>query len=412
MNLQDLFDSRRSLWWTKNGLLSGLLMILIGSGPAVASPGFVSAKHVVRVGHLDLEGGGMVDVKGNLAAVGHMGPPWATTLLDVTDPARPRVLSRIEVRPGTHSHKARICGSTLAINVERYGGGGDTTAGLALFDISDPQRPRETAFHRTGGSGVHRFQFDCDRKLIYAGGGAEGFQNDITLIIDVSDPTRPREVGRWGGPGPYRAGGGTASSGVAVRTHHPLRDGNRLYVSLWHHGFAILDISDPAKPRPVSHINYHSGGSAPTHTALPVGHTILGKRWLVVFDEEMGGGDPPAFMRIYDITDEKGPLPAATFHVPRDPSGKTGGRFGAHQPHEVVGPDNLVYAAWFSGGLRVIDISDPYHPREVGHFIPRPGSGQRYAQSNDLFVDARGYIYLIDRIRGLDILRFTKPAAR
>jgi len=114
----------------------------------------------------------MVHVKGALAAVGHMGPPWATTLLDVADPTRPRILSRIEVRPGTHSHKARICGSTLAINVESFGGGGDGTAGLALFDISDPLRPRATAFYRTGGSGVHRFQLDCARKLVYAGGGA------------------------------------------------------------------------------------------------------------------------------------------------------------------------------------------------------------------------------------------------
>lgn len=413
MQVQGVYDCKWRLQWAAKGLSLGLLMILLLAGEAVASPGFISAKNVTPLGHLDLDGGGMVDVKGNLAAIGHMGPPWATTLLDVADPTRPRILSRIKVRPGTHSHKARICGSTLAINVESYGGGGDGTGGLALFDISDPLRPKETAYFRTGGSGVHRFQMDCTRKLVYAGGGAEGFQNDITLIIDINDPTRPREVGRWGGPGQSRTSGGRSLlSGAAVRIHHPLRLGNRLYVSLWNHGFAILDISDPAQPQLVSHVNYHDGGSAPTHTALPVGHKILGKNWLIVFDEEMGGGDPPAFMRVFDITDEKRPLPAATFHVPRDPSAKAGGRFGAHQPHEVVGPDNLIYAAWFSGGLRVIDLSDPYHPREVGHYIPRPVSGERHAQSNDLFVDERGFIYLIDRIRGFDILHFTGAAAK
>jgi hypothetical protein len=413
MQVHFFFDGKRALRWAGKGLSLGLLMILFGSGTAAASPGFVSAKNVTRVGHLDLEGGGMVDVKGNLAAIGHMGPPWATTLLDVSDPAHPRILSRIEVRPGTHSHKARICGSTLVINVERYGGGGDGMAGLALFDISDPHSPKETATYRTGGSGVHRFQLDCTRKLIYAGGGAEGFQNDITLIIDISDPTRPWEVGRWGGPGyPEAAGERPAFSDAAARTHHPLRLGNRLYVSLWDQGFAILDISNPVQPRLVSYVNYHKGASAPTHTALPVGHKILGKNWLIVFDEEMGGGDPPSFMRVYDIADEKRPLPAATFHVPRDPFGKTGGRFGVHQPHEYVGPDNMVYAAWFSGGLRVIDLSDPYRPREAGHYIPRPVSGEQYAQSNDLFVDERGFIYLIDRISGFDILRFKGAAAR
>jgi hypothetical protein len=71
-----------------------------------------------------------------------------------------------------------------------------------------------------------------------------------------------------------------------------------------------------------------------------------------------------------------------------------------------VGKDNLIYGAWFSGGLRVIDISNPYLPREVGHYIPKPQKGEHYAQSNDVYVDDRGFIYLIDRVRGLDIIKF------
>ncbi len=83
------------------------------------------------------------------------------------------------------------------------------------------------------------------------------------------------------------------------------------------------------------------------------------------------------------------------------------GRFGAHQPHEYVGPDNLVYAAWFSGGLRVIDISNPYRPEEVAHYVPKPAPGFRSAQTNDLFVATDGLIYLIDRNNGLDIVKLT-----
>jgi hypothetical protein len=303
--------------------------------------------------------------------------------------------------------------------VERYGGGGDGSAGLALYDITDPKNPKESAFFRmggfsTGGTGVHRFQMDCERKLVYASGSADGFQGNFTMIIDVSNPAAPKEVGRWWVPGQnLSAGEKPAWSGTSVRTHHPLRLNDRLYVSLWYGGFAILDIADPARPRLISLVNYHDGGGAPTHTALPIDHKIMGKNWLIVVDEEMGGGNPPAFMRLYDITDEKKPVSVATFSVPPDPSGKTGGRFGAHQPHEYVGADNLVYAAWFSGGLRVIDISNPYKPIEVGHYIPSPAKGERFAESNDVFVDQRGFIYLIDRVQGLDILRFTgKPGPR
>ena len=73
-----------------------------------------------------------------------------------------------------------------------------------------------------------------------------------------------------------------------------------------------------------------------------------------------------------------------------------------------MGRDNLVYAAWFSRGLRVIDISNPYLPTEVGHYVPSPVKGNRFAMSNDVFVDARGLIYLIDRNDGLEILRLTR----
>lgn len=378
--------------------------------------GPISAKNVALVGHLDIEGGGMVDVRGNLAVIGHMGPPYATSLLDVSDPARPKVLSRIKTRPGTHSHKARICGNVLVINVEAYGGAEE--AGLALYDIADLAKPREVAFMRmggldTGGTGVHRFQLDCERKLVYASGSADGFDGNFTMIIDVADPAKPREIGRWWVAGQHRAGGEKASgSGTSFRTHHPLRLGDRLYVSLWYGGFAILDVTNPARLRLVSHVNYHDVSGSPTHTALPGGHKIMGKDWLLVFDEQLGGGDPPAFMRVFDITDEKRPVQVSSFRVPRDPSGKTGGRFGAHQPHEYVANDNLVYAAWFSGGLRVIDISNPYRPQEVGHYIPKPDRGERFAESNDVFVDALGLVYLIDRSRGLDILKYTGKPGR
>lgn len=393
-------------------LVACLLIPLCLAGPANAEPASLSAKNVTLVGHLDIDGGGMVDAKGDLAVVGHMGPPYATSFIDVADQAKPRIISRIKARQGTHSHKARICGNTLIINVESYGGGGDGKAGLGLYDIVDPNEPKEIGFFSmgglsTGGTGVHRFQFDCSRKLVYASGSADGFQGNITMIVDVSNPALPREVGRWWVPGQFLAGGEIPSwGGNSVRTHHPLRMGDRLYVSLWFGGFAILDISDIRKPQLISHVDYHNGGGSPTHTTLPIGHRINGKDWLIVFDEELGGSDPPAYMRVFDITDEKHPKQVGTFRIPRDLSGKTGGRFGAHQPHEYVGKDNLIYTAWFSGGLRVIDVSNPYIPREVGHYIPKSEEGEGYVQSNDVFVDSRGLIYLIDRVRGLEILKF------
>jgi len=77
-------------------------------------------------------------------------------------------------------------------------------------------------------------------------------------------------------------------------------------------------------------------------------------------------------------------------------------RFGAHQYREKL-DTNLVYATWFAGGLRVLDLSDPKLPVEVAHFM-EPGPTGAPPQSNDVAVDDDGLIYVLDRNRGLDIL--------
>jgi hypothetical protein len=52
----------------------------------------------------------------------------------------------------------------------------------------------------------------------------------------------------------------------------------------------------------------------------------------------------------------------------------------------------------------VVDIADPHAPREVAHFLPEPPPGQARVSANDVCVDDRGLIYVIDRGRGLSIL--------
>jgi hypothetical protein len=70
----------------------------------------------------------------------------------------------------------------------------------------------------------------------------------------------------------------------------------------------------------------------------------------------------------------------------------------------------LIYLTWFSGGLRIVDVADPMQPEEAGFFIPQPVAGQASPQSNDVDVDDRGLIYLLDRNNGFDILEFSGTA--
>ena len=61
----------------------------------------IVAHNVKKIGHLDLPGGGQVVVQGNTAYVGHIDPPDGTSIVDVSDLSRPKVLSTLEVPPET-----------------------------------------------------------------------------------------------------------------------------------------------------------------------------------------------------------------------------------------------------------------------------------------------------------------------
>src|SRR5580698_225434 len=84
------------------------------------------ARNVRRVAHLDLMGAGQVTVDGNYCYVGHITNKEGigTTILDVSDPANPRVVSTIMLdNSDSHSHKARVVGDLMIVNSERNNSG-------------------------------------------------------------------------------------------------------------------------------------------------------------------------------------------------------------------------------------------------------------------------------------------------
>lgn len=364
-----------------------------------------------QLGHIDVPGGGQIVVQGDYAYVGHIAPPHGTTIMDISDPAKPRVVSTITVPAHTHSHKVRVHGDVMIVNYEKFGKPHpEFEGGIKIFDIADKTRPREIAFFRCDGGGVHRFDFDGD--YAYISPQVEGWLGNIMMIVDTRDPSKPEEVSRWWLPGQHVAGGEQPTwEGTRHRCHHPLRFGDRLYTSYWHGGFVILDIEDMTRPKMLSHVDWSPPYPCPTHTALPIPHEIAGRRFMIVTDEEVSdrlAPTPNAFMWTVDVTEETNPVPVATFRVPHGQPFNKDCWFGAHQPQEQV-DGNIIFVTWFAGGLRAVDISDPYALKEIGHFDPKPGKGQTIVQSNDVFRDREtGLIYLADRLTGVDILEFNE----
>ena len=411
--------------------------------------------------HLDIEGGGQIVVSDGYAYVGHMETPQGTSIIDISDPRKPRVTARLESSPWSHTHKVRVCGDIMITNVEQDRRHflrretqrlidsrrtltlslgrepepselasalgidlnqlsdieaalerGYDEGGFKVWDISDRSNPRLLCYQRTDGFGVHRF--DMDERYAYISTEMSGYIGNILVIYDLANPEKPEEVSRWWMPGQHLAGGETPTwEGYSHRLHHALRVGDELWASVWHAGLRVIDISDITQPRTRAAHTYHPWVVEPTHTVLPVTPRFDGRRVAVVADEEHAHrhGQPHAGLWLFDVTDLDAITPLSTFHVSEidSPWSRAPGRFGMHQFQEHI-DDHLVYCAWFAGGLRIVDIGDPAQPTESGFYIPTPFEGEPSPQSNDVDVDERGLVYLLDRNRGVEVIEYTPHA--
>lgn len=369
-----------------------------------------SAKGLRQVGFHDCAGGGQVVVENGIAYIAHMRAPHGTSVVDVRDPKNTKHLAKLDMPPGTHSHKVRVGNGLMIVNHELNHVDTDPIpagwkGGIGIYDISTPSKPREiTKWAVSGGVGVHRYDFDG--RYVYMSPTQDGYVGNIVMIMDLKDPARPTEVGRWHLPGQHIAGGEKPNwDKTAHRCHHPLRMGNRLYVSYWQAGFVILDIEDMAKPKFVSGLDWSPPFTCPTHTALPIPFDIMGRRYLLVADEDVQRkeNETAAFMWMVDITDERHPVPVSSFQVEGIAGKSNPPMTGCHQPCEKVLGTEIPFT-WFANGLRIIDVKNPQAPREVAHFMPDVPEGTDRVSSNDLTVDDRGLIYVLDRRRGLTIV--------
>ncbi|WP_299656648.1 hypothetical protein [uncultured Jannaschia sp.] len=414
-------------------------------------------KNFNRLARLDLPGGGQVRVDGDYCYVGHMDAPLGTTIIDVSDPGAPKIVAQVKMDdPWSHSHKVRVSGDLMIVNheqnkrhfhrkgegllehvqaVREHDGRDPTDAELAqflgvtpddiptlresarrgyhdggfrIYDIADRSNPKLLCHKKTHGFGVHRF--DIDERYLYMSTEMPGYVGNILMVYQYDDPANPIEVGRWWMPEQENYEGERPFwKGYQNRLHHTQRVGDELWAACWHAGFRVIDATDITALKTICDFDYHPPSKHPTHTVKPLPDQIGGRRYALAVDEEHAHkkGQLPAHLWVFDVTDLSDVRYASAFHVSEldTPYATAGGRFGAHQFAEIL-HGNTVFCAWFSGGLRAIDLSDPHDPTEVGHFIPKPSGGHAAPQSNDVFVDERGIVYLLDRLEGLDILEF------
>jgi choice-of-anchor B domain-containing protein len=244
-------------------------------------------------------------------------------------------------------------------------------AGIQIIDLSElPARVRLLRVEQAVSS-VHTI-FVRDHYLYAMGTGPDAQANGGAVIFDLEpDPINPRIVGR-----------------VSEHYYHDawVRNDTLFGAAIWGGGIDIVDIRDKAQPRMLANINYPGSG---THN---VEATDDG-RYLVSSDEI---GETRKTMKVWDLRHPDGPRLVTEYTPSLEDI--------VHNVH-VIG--RYVYAAWYTAGVRIIDMIDPAHPREVAYFDTYEGRGPSFNGVWEVYGWLpSGRILASDRNSGLYVFQF------
>jgi len=404
--------------------------------------------------------GGSDDIPNPVNSLTGRAEPNGTSIVDVTDPAHPRYLRHIPGQPGTYeaggAQMVRVCdgsklpkGDKSAVYMLRTFG----SEAHEIWNVADPANP--VLITRIAGlKDTHKSWWECDTGIAYLVSGAPDWRiRRMTQVYDLSDPAHPVKIRDFGLPGQEPG----ATGAVPTELHGMISTGprgNRIFFGYGTDKGGMLQVVDRDKllhgpPEPTAENLRYPEVSRLTMSALNGAHTTFpmldmpiaefahdkegSHRDIVMFvDEAIQNecGEARQMVWFADISIESRPMMISNYTVP-EASGnfcERGGRFGSHSSNESMDPvfyKKMAFISFFNAGVRALDVRDPYHPKEVGYFIPSiteatdkrcvPVDGKPRCkvaiQTNNVETDSRGYIYIVDRANtGLHILELTGPA--
>ncbi|MAB81540.1 MAG: hypothetical protein CMJ89_19540 [Planctomycetes bacterium] len=295
------------------------------------------------------------------AVTGTWGANGDSIFWDITDPKNMEEIARITVDARTvNDVKVSEDGTLCIISRE---GASNRKNGIVLIDVHDPRKPEIISTYTenlTGG--VHNLFIYDDHVFALSAGRRYD-------IINIEEPTHPHRVGKF----------------ELESTGHSIHDvwvvDGIAYSSNWKDGVWLVDVGNGVvggsveNPVSIGHYAYPSGWN---HAAFPYYNEETEKFYVIAGDEAFPYGlnvkDKPTYPRgwlhFIDFTDPENPEEVARYEVPEAGT------------HNLWVEDDILYAAYYNGGLRVIDISgelkgDLYRQgREIAWYLPDDPEGK------------------------------------
>jgi hypothetical protein len=302
-------------------------------------------------------------------------------------------------------------------NACRTNAGTPGTQGVRLFDVSDPENPVGLGVSPNLPGGTHTLTVHPGGNHIYASPGGIANGGGTQQIVDITD----RDPG---GRFPVHTflPNPTGCHDFAFFTS---TDGRDMGVCVGLTQSQIWDTTDPTSPEIVSAIHN------PLIDFMHTGIVTDDGKYLVISDEAIVAneclGGPTGAMFAYDIGElgvPEAPVPLGYFGIDRAYDDQTVNASTASSLHSALAPYGrtswctahlynfipgtyIMVAAWYSGGVNIIDWSDMLNPREIAHFRLDGDYAEKEPTNYWSAYWHDGLIYANDRVRGLDVLEWT-----
>jgi choice-of-anchor B domain-containing protein len=288
-----------------------------------------------------------------------------TSFIEVTNPANPVYLGDLPLHQGAQPNLWR--------DIKVYNdhafivSDGAGPHGVQVFDLRQlltlrnaPVTFTETA-HYDRIHSAHNIVINPSTGFAYTVGNSMGGETcgGALHMIDIRDPEHPTFAGCYADPTTGLQKTGYTHDAQCVIYHGPDEKyrGREICFNASETAVGVADVTDKQNPKPISTITY------PNVAYAHQGWLTEDQKYFLLDDEgdELSGTAPTTRTVVFDVSDLDDPVVAKEF-------------FGTTPAtdHNLYVKGNYAYESNYVAGLRILDISDPTNPREVGFFDTVP----------------------------------------
>ena len=326
-----------------------------------------------------------------------------TSFVDISDPANPVFvgdLPKTAVSPGSTWRDIKVYRDHAFIVADGAGEHGMQVFDLTrLRDVENAPATFTTDAHYTRIQSAHNIVINEESGFAYTVGNSGGTETcgGGLHMVDIHDPLNPTFAGCFSDPTTGRQKTGYTHDAQCVMYRGPDEEhrGKEICFGSNETALSIADVTDKQNPVALSMAEYPNVGY--THQAW----LTEDQHYLYMDDEldELNGLVDHTRTLVWDVSDLDDPVLVKEFLNPNTTS----------IDHNLYVKGDKVYQSNYTAGLRVLDITDPVEPEEVGFFdtVPFGDESPRFdgSWSNYPYFES-GVIIVTSGYEGLFLLRY------